>query len=233
MPSPGPSPGLPDRRRNDDTADGKRLIAWAPGKPGTRALPRAVTTSHDPPKTYVLLEAAKGGEQKAWESLYNRYHGYLVYIVKMRLVGSPRRGFEAEDVLQEAFLKAWRKLDSFEYRGEGSFLAWLTRIVVNEVLNHQRKRQEAEHGLDTSALRQVVANEELNGTPSEAMMDQESQDSMRKAFEGLCEEDQMLLGLRLGQELTWAEIGEVLGCSRASAAQNFARAIERMRRQAS
>ena len=170
------------------------------------------------------------GNQEAWQDLYNRYHGYLRYVVKMRLVGSPHRGFEAEDVLQEAFLNAWRKLEKFEYRGEGSFLAWLTRIVVNQLSNQRRKRLEGENGLETSALQRVPLDSEAHETPSEAMMREEVQENLREAFESLEESDQMLLGLRLGQRLTWAEIGNIMGCSRTAAAQNFARAIDRMRR---
>ena len=186
------------------------------------------TSSH--PKTLYLLNAAKDGDQEAWRDLYNRYHGYLHYVVKMRLVGSPQRGFEAEDVLQEAFLNAWRKLERFEYRGEGSFLAWLTRIVVNQLLNQRRGRKDAEQGLETNMLRQAEAGQDPNETPSEAMIQLESQERLRSAFEKLDESDQMTLGLRLGQGLTWAEIGEIMDCSRTAAAQNFARAIDRMRR---
>jgi len=186
-------------------------------------------TSSIDAKTLVLLKAIRGGNQDAWRKLYDRYHGYLHYVVTMRLVGSPQRGFEAEDVLQEAFLSAWKRIERFEYRGEGSFLAWLTRIVVNQLQNQRRSGGRREEGLETSAFRRATPPDGT-ATPSEALIKAEAQERLRLAFEKLGEADQMILGLRLGQGLTWGDIGVIMETSRALAAQNFARAIDRMRR---
>lgn len=185
-------------------------------------------SSSPDPKTFVLLKAARGGDEAAWQDIYQRYSGYLGYVVKMRLVGSPTRGFDADDVLQEAFLNAFRRLSQFEYRGEGSFLSWLTRIVVNQLQNQRRGRGQ-EGGLESSWS--PDAHEQADPiTPSQALVRAESRERLRQAFEQLGEDEQMILGLRLGQELTWTQIGELMECSRVLASQRFVQAIERMRR---
>jgi len=187
-------------------------------------------SSSPDPKTFVLLKAARGGDEAAWQDLYQRYSGYLGYVVKMRLVGSPTRGFDADDVLQEAFLNAFRRLSQFEYRGEGSFLAWLTRIVVNQLQNQRRGRGQDEGRLESSWAGALAHEQADPITPSQAMVRAESRERLRQGFEQLAEDEQMLLGLRLGQELTWAQIGELMECSRVLASQRFGQAIERLRR---
>ena len=81
------------------------------------------------PRHLDLVEACKRGDQKAQFELYRLYH-VAMYNTTLRIVGDSD---DAEDVMQEAFLKAFVKLDS--YRGEVSFGAWLKRIVINKALD--------------------------------------------------------------------------------------------------
>ena len=69
--------------------------------------------------------------------LYDRYAGYLTAVCG-RYVPDDE---EVKDILQEAFIKVFQTLDRFEYRGEGSLKAWLTRIVVNDSLKFLRKKK--------------------------------------------------------------------------------------------
>ena len=83
-----------------------------------------------------LVSACKQGDITAQEVLYKRY-------VKAMLNSSYRilnNREDAEDAVQEAFLKAFRKLHSF--RGEASFGAWLKRIVINQSINLLQKRRQ-------------------------------------------------------------------------------------------
>lgn len=79
-----------------------------------------------------LLEAARAGDAAAFERLYRRHVG-RVYAVCLRMTADTRT---AEDLTQEAFVRAWQSLDSF--RGEAAFATWLHRIAVNVVLSHRR-----------------------------------------------------------------------------------------------
>jgi len=77
-----------------------------------------------------LLKLARSGNPSGARKLYERYVGYLTAVCSRYVVDRD----VVKDILQEAFIKIFNGLDSFEYRGEGSIKAWATRIVVNDSL---------------------------------------------------------------------------------------------------
>lgn len=81
------------------------------------------------------VEKARGGDQRAFEQLY-RSHCSRIYALCWRMCGGDRS--LAEDMLQEAFVRAWNKLDLF--RGDSRFATWLHRLTVNVILSHKRVR---------------------------------------------------------------------------------------------
>ena len=81
-----------------------------------------------------LASAAGRGEVAAFEELF-RANQARIYALCLRMTADPAR---AEDLTQESFVRAWRKLDSF--RGDSSFLTWLHRLTVNVVLGDLRSR---------------------------------------------------------------------------------------------
>ncbi len=98
-----------------------------------------------------LVEAARQGDRAAFETLYTR-HRNRVYALVWRLCGGDH-GL-AEDLLQEAFVRAWQKLDSF--RGDSRFATWLHRLSVNVALSDRRirvRRLERETPLEGAAER--------------------------------------------------------------------------------
>jgi len=86
-----------------------------------------------------LVERAVGGDVEAFEELY-RINVGRVYALCLRMAGDPTL---AEELAQEAFVRAWQKLGSF--RGASAFSTWLHRVTVNVVLGHRRSatRREA------------------------------------------------------------------------------------------
>lgn len=83
-----------------------------------------------------LIEACRHQNRNAQIRIYELYFKAL-YNTSLRIVSNTA---EAEDIMQESFLEAFRKIE--DYRGEGSFGAWLKRIVVNNSINHLRKKRE-------------------------------------------------------------------------------------------
>ncbi len=83
----------------------------------------------------TLVSAAKAGSYAAFEGLVNRYEK-KIYRLGLNITGSPE---DAEDVLQETFLKAFEHLP--EFRGDSRFYTWIVRIAVNEGLMRLRKRR--------------------------------------------------------------------------------------------
>jgi RNA polymerase sigma-70 factor (ECF subfamily) len=100
-----------------------------------------------------LAARCLAGDREAFEGLY-RQHGSRLYNLTYRMVGAG----EAEDLLQDVFLLAFRKLDS--YRGESSLGTWLYRLAVNLCLDHLRSR----HG----QMAQVTDSLDEDGAPAVA-----------------------------------------------------------------
>lgn len=102
-----------------------------------------------------LAKRCRSGDAGAFEELYRQHAGRL-FSLTARMVGSPQ---EAEDVLQEVFLHAYRKLDSF--RGDSSLGTWLYRLGMNQCLDHLRGRQakmrHATDSLDNDAAAEPAA----------------------------------------------------------------------------
>jgi RNA polymerase sigma factor (sigma-70 family) len=83
---------------------------------------------------FDLLEGCRRGDRRMQHELYNRYASKM-YGVCLRYAANAE---EAEDILQEGFIKIFNKINS--YRGEGSFEGWIRRIFVNTAIEHFRKK---------------------------------------------------------------------------------------------
>src|SRR3954463_11113858 len=98
----------------------------------------------------ALVERCRRGELGAFEELYRAHSGRL-FSLAVRMLGNPA---DAEDLLQEIFLSAHRKLDS--YRGEAALGTWLYRLGMNQILDHVRSRAartgQLTDGLDDPSL---------------------------------------------------------------------------------
>ena len=175
--------------------------------------------------TEFLVGKVRGGSQAAWEELYRRYRTMLVAQVQARIPGFALRRFDAEDVLQTALTRAWQNIDSFEYRGEGSFRRWLATLVVNAFLNElKRQRAEREGAHETEVEPgQVTAAEHARdrelGQQSAAMLE---------ALGQMTDEDRDILIQRHFEELSFEAIASIQGCKREQARQHYSQAFERL-----
>jgi RNA polymerase sigma-70 factor (ECF subfamily) len=95
------------------------------------AIPHNVPASEDAP----LIDAARAGDRRAFEALY-RLHVGRVYALCLRLTAQVET---AEELTQEAFVRAWQRLASF--RGDSAFGTWLHRLTVNVVLDARRAQR--------------------------------------------------------------------------------------------
>lgn len=84
-----------------------------------------------------LTEKLKRGDREAQRELYNR-HSSALMAISMRYMGERS---SAEDTLHDAFIKIFTSISKFQYRGEGSLRAWMSRIVVNQALEELRQRE--------------------------------------------------------------------------------------------
>ena len=163
-----------------------------------------------------LVAASKKGDQGAQFRLYRLYSGAM-YNTALRIVGDPD---DAEDVMQEAFLKAFLKLDS--YRGEVSFGAWLKRIVVNKALDYLRTRKEH---ISLDSAEEPAEEEERDDVMLENSC---SPEEISRAMEALPEGYRVVLSLILLEGYDHDEVSQILGISNATSRTQYHRAKKKL-----
>jgi len=161
-----------------------------------------------------LVKRAQRGERGAFDLLVLRYQHKVVKLVA-RLLRDPA---EAEDVAQEAFVKAYRALGSF--RGDSAFYTWLYRIAVNtakkalvdmkrDPLVLESSLQPGEDGDETSRAETVLTNAE---TPEAMLASKEIAAAVNSAIEALSDDLRQAVTLREIEGLSYEEIAEVMNC---------------------
>lgn len=156
-----------------------------------------MSTAVDPDQ--ALVTAAVAGDLAAFETLVER-HGDAVYRIAARIVGRD----EAEDVAQEAFLRAYHRLPRF--KGSGTFRSWLLSIAHNSAVDAlQRRRAEDAEPIDGRP--ESASGEER--TPVAQLESRERRDRLELKMKVLKPEHRAVLVLRDVEGLTYAEIAEV------------------------
>lgn len=152
------------------------------------------------------VQAAKGGDQDAFESLIHLYEK-KVFALTLRMCGNPD---DAAEAAQEAFLSAWQGLPFF--RGDASFSTWLYRLSSNACINllrrESRHRAAAGVSLDDEALNIDLADSAA--TPHESLERQELRKEIEQGLQSLTPEHREVLVLREIHQLSYSEIADTL-----------------------
>ena len=159
----------------------------------------------------VLVERVQAGDQDAFGLLVSKYQRKLLRLV-MRMVRDPH---EAEDVAQEAFIKAYRALPNF--RGDSAFYTWLYRIGVNTaknwlVANGRRMPTMSEiTGDDTDGIEEGILLRD-DETPDRVLMSRQIGETVNAAMDALPEDLRTAISLREIDGLSYEEIAQVMDC---------------------
>ena len=158
-----------------------------------------------------LVERAQKGDKHAFELLVAKYQRKLGRLLS-RFIRNPT---EVEDVVQEAFIKAYRALPSF--RGESAFYTWLYRIGINAAKNYlvsegrrpptttEFDSEEAEGFEDADQLRNI-------NTPENELMSKQVAETVNKAMDSLPEGLKIAITLREIEGLSYEEIANMMNC---------------------
>ncbi len=176
-------------------------------------------TSEADPVERDLLRKAAGGNLFAFEEIVRRYQR-RVYGVALRIV---RRHDVADDVAQEAFIRAWKALDTFDL--ERPFGPWACRIAANLAVNHVRSPRAREEGLPEGHAEQPAVSQD----PLTGVLDAEARDVLARALESLPGEQRAVFVLRVYEEQSYKEIAEGLGLSMGTVMSRLSRAREKLR----
>jgi RNA polymerase sigma factor (sigma-70 family) len=168
-----------------------------------------------------LVERAKHGELRAWETIVRQYQG-LAFRTAYLLCGSAA---DAEEAAQDGFVKAYRALGRF--RRGAPLRPWLLRIVANEARNRRRSagRREA------LALRAATQDRPGDAVPSPeaALVSAEERTRLLAAVNELSEEHRLAIACRYFLELSEEETAAALGIRRGTVKSRLSRALERLR----
>ncbi|MBQ3707418.1 MAG: sigma-70 family RNA polymerase sigma factor [Clostridia bacterium] len=188
-----------------------------PPDPPAPPLPPDAPDDGDEEGTLALVERAKAGDDDAFSDLVARYERF-VYNTACRVLSASAQSYDlADDIAQEAFIKAWRNLSAF--RGDCTFSTWLYRIAVNC----------AKDGIRAASRRPAVSLSEMTGDgdedgeewdvpvtsgetlPEEAAEKNELILAVRRAVESLPDEQRQVVVLRDLSGLSYQEISDKLG----------------------
>lgn len=155
----------------------------------------------------LLVRRARRGDRRAFEALY-RMHVGRIHALCWRLCGGQEA--TAQDLTQETFVRAWRKLDGF--RGDASFATWLHRVAVNVALGERRSRvRRAETALENAPEPSAV------GTQPQAM-------DLEAAIARLPERARTVFVLHAVEGYGHREIAELTGMAEGSSKAHMHRA---------
>jgi RNA polymerase sigma factor (sigma-70 family) len=167
----------------------------------------------------VLVADARTGQAAAYEELVRRHQG-VAYRTAAMIVGTA----DAEDVAQEAIVKAYRALPRF--RAEAPFRPWLLAIVANEARN--RRRSVRRHGGAIDRLAALGATE-MAGDPADQIVSSDRRSTLIAAIRTLPDPDQLVICSRYLMELSEAETAAAMQCPVGTVKSRLSRALVRLK----
>lgn len=165
-----------------------------------------------------LIDGCRNGDQKAQFQIYRLYYKAM-YNTSLRIVNDT---MEAEDIMQESFLSAFEKIET--YSGTVSFGAWLKRIVINRSLDALNRRKmifeelEAHPGLRDSSTEETMYVEDIDSKVEE----------VKRAIERLPDGYRVILTLYLIEGYDHDEIAEILSISSSTSRSQLSRAKQKL-----
>jgi RNA polymerase sigma-70 factor (ECF subfamily) len=188
------------------------------------------------------LERARGGDRSAVGVLLEAHRARLERLVTLRLDRRLRGRVDPADVLQDTFLEATRRLESYLDRPDMPFFLWLRFLATQRLQGLCREhlgvgKRDVRREVPIAEATFTEANSEalaarLHGsftTPSQAAMRQEMKARLTAALESMDLEDREIIALRHFEELSHGEAARVLGMDESAASKRYLRAIKRLR----
>lgn len=165
-----------------------------------------------------LIDGCISGDQKAQFQIYKLYYKAM-YNTSLRIVSDT---MEAEDVMQEAFLSAFEKIET--YSGTVSFGAWLKRIVINRSLDTLNKQKAIFEDIDTHRDIKYVSDDSYSDQADLNIKVEEVKNEINKLPDGY----RIILSLYLLEGYDHNEIGEILGISSSTSRSQLSRAKQKL-----
>ena len=174
-----------------------------------------------------LVQQAAAGDAAAFETLVERYQ-QQVYHLALRMVNNEA---DAQDLAQEAFIRAWRGLGSFQFTSQ--FSTWLYRLTSNiciDFLRAQKRRKVVSLTMlrdDEDSQWDLPDDDPL---PEQQMIAREERQALERAFAALDPEFRQILTLRIVNGCSYQQISQILGIAEGTVKSRLSRAREQLRK---
>ncbi len=164
-----------------------------------------------------LIQLVKEGNTMGFDDLYHKYSA-RIYSAIFRIT---RDEHEAEDLLQDTFVKVYKGLKKFKFKS--SFYTWLYRIAINTTLTHMKKsNKKKESTLDENLVG-------IDGTSHSELSNSFIKKRIKESLESLPEKQRMVFSLRFYENLRFHEVADVLKITNNNAKVLFHHAINKMK----
>ncbi|HET9252243.1 MAG TPA: sigma-70 family RNA polymerase sigma factor [Candidatus Eisenbacteria bacterium] len=178
--------------------------------------------SGDMDSTVNLLKRIRSGEERAREILLQRYMPVLKRLARGKVPIRARPLVDTDELVQRTMYAVFTRVDSFEHRHEGAFLAYLRTVLKNKILDIARQSNPEVTEMDG-------AMPDLGPSPVELVIGKERLEAYDAALEALNEQQRQAVIMRLEMGFTYEEIAVAVDCPSANAARMLiSRALARM-----
>ena len=174
--------------------------------------------------SYDLIDRFRQGDREAFTPLFDKHRRRLAVLVHYKLSERLRGSMEVDDIVQETFLAAARDLDSFQYRGPGSFMKWLAAIAGHLIIDEARYYGRARRSADFTVSEPVDSN-----TPSRIFAQSERVRRLLARLNQLPEDYRQVILLAKVEGCSTVEIADKMGRSREAVSLMLHRALKRLR----
>ena len=161
--------------------------------------------------------ASPEGRQKVFPTIVDQYSQALYWKIRSIVLTHD----DADDVLQNTFLKAWKNLPTFQ--GKAKFSTWLYRIAINEALDflrHQKTATLSSADADLTVANRLMADDYFDGDKSQALL--------QEAIATLPDVQRTVFTLRYYDEMKYSEMSEILGTSEGSLKASYHVAVQKI-----
>jgi RNA polymerase sigma-70 factor (ECF subfamily) len=185
------------------------------------------------------MAEARAGSSEALGRLLTDCREYLLLLANRKLATELQGKVSPSDLVQETFLEAQRDFGRFQGGCEDELLAWLSRVLVNNLANVSRSFRDTQrrelgrevplHPPNTAQQANDVSLE--TPSPGDKAVAREELAVLERALSRLSERYRQAIRLRLEERLTFEQVGDTLGCSADAARKLWARAVDQLRKE--
>lgn len=175
----------------------------------------------------LAIVLAQQGHESAFRELYENYYE-MVYRLAYRYSESQQ---DAEDIMQDTFIKAFKAIKKFDFSISSNFSAWIYQIGLNCSMDYLRKRKRRKADLTDSLADMFNEPRARDVSPEKSVIANQAVSQLKNALHVLSPKQRIIFDLRHLQQKTLKEISEQLDCNKSTVLKQLQRAVLKLRNQ--